>query len=925
IAWLHRRDTRADESYWRSYLEGFSSPTPLPADTRAAPPKGEHSPQHMLEVGLSAEATASLQAFARQHQLTAHTLAMAAWALVLSRYSGEQDVLFGNTVAGRPPELPGAEAMVGLFINSLPTRVRIPSATSPLLPWLQSLQARQVEQHQYEHSPLVQVQGWSQVPRGMPLFESLVVFENYPLDASVLSASSLQVEDVRAFERTNYPLTLSVLPGAALRLRAVYDSPRFEHAAMERLLGQWRQALTALVAPTATRLGDVSLLSASERQQVVEEWNQTRADFPGEACIHHLFERQVALRPESIALEFGEQRLSYRQLDARSNQLAHLLRSHGVGPDCLVALCLERSVELIVSLLAILKAGAAYLPLDASYPAERLAFMLEDAPPRLLLTSRALRAQLPPSEQLPCLLVEELVLEGQPTSTPQVAVTSRNLAYVDFTSGSTGRPKGVAIEHRSVLRLFHGIHFAHLGPEETFLLIAPISFDASTLEVWGPLLFGGRLVVFPPHSPSDLELLSLVLSKHKVTTLHLTSGLFSQVVDLKLESLRGVRQLLTGGDVVSAPHVRRVLEQLHIPVTACYGPTESTLFSSCHRMTRPEQVGASIPIGSPIANTQVYLLDSQMLPVPVGVPGELFIGGEGLARGYLSRPDLTAERFVPHPFSREPGARLYRTGDLARWRQDGVLEFLGRLDNQVKVRGFRIELAEVEGALLRHPSVREAVAVVREDSPGHKRLVAYVVVHEGQQADTSLLRALLKQTLPEYMVPSAFVAMEALPLNSSAKVDRKALPAPDTSGAERQSAYVAPRDELEQRLAGIWAQVLGIQQVGVDDNFFALGGDSIISLQVVARARQAGLAFSTRDLFQHQTVAQLARVARAASASAQEQGPITGPLPLTPIQRHLLQHDAAHAHHLNQALLLATRVPLEASLLEQTLRHLLSH
>ncbi|QSQ23764.1 non-ribosomal peptide synthase/polyketide synthase [Pyxidicoccus parkwayensis] len=856
IAWLQRRDTPADTAWWRSYLAGFSAPTPLPADTRAAPPPGSHPAPQLMELDLSPAATAALQAFARQHQLTAHTLALAAWALVLSRYSGEQDVLFGNTVAGRPAELPGSESMVGLFINSLPTRVRIPSATAPLLPWLQALQAAQLEQRQYEHTPLVQIQAASAVPRGTPLFESLVVFENYPLDTSVLSSPSLKVEDVQGFEATNYPLTLSVLPGEALRLRAVYESPRFERAGLEQVLRHWRNALEGL-ASGATCLDDVRMLSEAERRQVVVEWNPARTDFPGDACIHHLFEQQAALRPEAIALEFGDEKLTYAQLDARANQLAHLLRARGVREDDLVALCLERSVELIVSLLAILKAGGAYVPLDPSYPAERLGFMLEDAPPRLLLTSRALHARLPVLEQIPRLLVEELALEGQPTTAPHSGAGSRNLAYVDFTSGSTGRPKGVAIEHRSVMRLLHGNDYAHLGPDETFLLIAPISFDASTLEVWGPLLFGGRLVVFPPQSPSDLDLLTQVLARHRVTTLHLTSGLFSQVVDLKLEGLKGVRQLLTGGDVVSAPHVRRVLEELRIPVTACYGPTESTLFTSCHRMTQPEQVGSAVPIGTPIANTQVYLLDDSLQPVPVGVPGALFIGGEGLARGYLSRPDLTAERFLPNPFSTEPGARLYRTGDLARWRQDGVLEFLGRQDNQVKVRGYRVELAEVEAAVLRHAPVREAVAMVREDVPGDKRLVVYAVPHPDQTLDIPALRTFLQERLPEYMVPSTFVTMEALPLTANAKVDRKALPAPEGS-RPTAATYVAPRDEMEQEVARLWSEVLGVERVGVHDDFLSLGGHSLLATRLVSRVRQAfQVELPLKDFFAAPTVEKL--------------------------------------------------------------------
>ncbi|NOK39010.1 non-ribosomal peptide synthetase, partial [Corallococcus exercitus] len=406
-------------------------------------------------------------------------------------------------------------------------------------------------------------------------------------------------------------------------------------------------------------------------------------------------------------------------------------------------------------------------------------------------------------------------------------------------------------------RLFHGNDFARFGPDESFLLIAPISFDASTLEVWGPLLFGGRLVVFPPQSPSDLKLLRRVIEEHQVTATFLTAGLFSQVVDLEPDALKGLRQVLTGGDVVSAPHVRRVVEQFALPVTNGYGPTESTVFAVCFRMTRPDQVGASIPIGAPIANTQVYLLDDALAPVPLGAPGELFIGGDGLARGYLSRPDLTAERFVPNPFASEPGARLYRTGDLARWREDGTLEFLGRLDHQVKLRGFRIELAEVEAALASHPLVRQAVALVREDVPGDKRLVAYVVAQPEQSLDVTSLRDILRERLPEFMRPSAIVMLDALPLTSNAKVDRKALPAPDGAAPVR-AAYEAPRNDIERQLATICGELLRVERVGVHDGFFELGGHSLLATQLVSRIRSTfGVELPLRDLFEASTVAEL--------------------------------------------------------------------
>ncbi|MFP2895292.1 amino acid adenylation domain-containing protein [Corallococcus sp. 4LFB] len=550
---------------------------------------------------------------------------------------------------------------------------------------------------------------------------------------------------------------------------------------------------------------------------------------------------------------------------------------------------MERSLELIISLVAILKAGGAYVPLDPSYPRERLAAMLEDARPRVLLTQRAALAKLP-SDGVHTVVLEELDLSAQPTSTPPCAAHPESLAYIDFTSGSTGRPKGVGTQQSAVLRTVFGVDYAHLGPDETFLLIAPVSFDASTLELWAPLLHGGRLVVFPPHSPSDVYELETVLVKHGVTTLHLTAGLFTQVVDSHPRALRTVKQLLTGGDVVSAPHVQRVLETLRIPVTACYGPTEGTLFTSCHRMTTPGDVGTAVPIGRPIGNTRVYVLDANGQPVPPGLIGELFAGGDGVARGYVGQPALTAERFVPDPFSGVPGARLYRTGDLARWREDGVLEFLGRADAQVKLRGYRIELGEVEAALLTHSPVASAVAVMREDVPGDQRLVAYVVPRDGQTVEIPLLRSHLQQRLPEYMVPSAFVGLDALPLTANAKVDRKALPPPESLRAP-EVEYVAPRGETEQRLAAIWREVLRVERVGLHDNFFLLGGHSLLATQALSRIRTAfNVELPLRALFEAPTLLELAARLGAFAASdvpALRPTSRSGPLPLSFAQQRL--------------------------------------
>ncbi|REG14281.1 non-ribosomal peptide synthase protein (TIGR01720 family)/amino acid adenylation domain-containing protein/natural product biosynthesis luciferase-like monooxygenase protein, partial [Archangium gephyra] len=921
--WLEGGVLETELAWWKQRLAGVP-PLELPTDKPR--PAVQSQKGALLPFLLPREISEPLLALGRREGATSFMVIMALFQTLLHRYSGQEDFAVGLPSAGR--HYPGTEELIGCFVNTLAVRASLGGAPSfrELLTRVRRSSLEILAHQELPFERLVDALQVRREPSRSPVFQVVLNVINVPPPQAEMA--SLRMSGVKInSDTTKFDLSLEVLEKSdGLHCNIEYATGLFEPSTAVRMTEHLAALARQVVESPEKPLALLPLLTDTERQQVLVDFNATASPFPTDACIHHLFEQQVALRPDAIAVEFGEQRLTYRELDSRSNQLAHLLRSHGVGPDSLVALFLERSVELIVSLVGILKAGGAYLPLDASYPAQRLAFMLEDAPPRLLLTSQALRSQLPVSDSLPCLLWEELSFEGLPTSTPDSGVTSRNLAYVDFTSGSTGRPKGVAIEHRSVLRLLHGATYAHLGPEETFLLLAPISFDASTLEVWGPLVYGARLVVFPPQSPSDLELLTQVLERHGVTTLHLTSGLFTQAVDHKLDSLRGLRQLLTGGDVVSAPHVRRVLEQLRIPVTACYGPTESTLFTSCFRMTHPEQPGDSVPIGTPIANTQVYLLDAHLQPVPVGVPGELYIGGDGLARGYLSRPELTAERFVPNPFSSQPGERLYRTGDLARWRPDGVLSFLGRIDNQVKVRGYRIELAEVEAALLAHPEVREAVAVVREDSPGDKRLVAYVVPPPGHQlTDVDSLRAFLAQRLPEFMRPSAFVALESLPLTSNAKVDRKALPAPKASKLQSATAYVAPRSELEQRLTDIWTQVLNVERVGIHDNFFALGGDSIISLQVIARARRAGIALSARQFFQNQTIAELARIAEHTSGSLGEQGPVTGEVHLTPIQQHFLEHDTAHAHHFNQSLLLEVRQSLNASLLEKALGHVVVH
>jgi amino acid adenylation domain-containing protein len=615
--------------------------------------------------------------------------------------------------------------------------------------------------------------------------------------------------------------------------------------------------LEGIVADPDQRIGLLPLLTQAERQQILVEWNTTEADYPKDACIHELFEKQAALSPEAIAVTFEDQDLTYRELNLQANQLAHYLGRHGVGPDVLVGICMGRSLKMVIGILGILKAGGAYLPLNPDYPQERLRFMLEDAAAPVLLTQVSLVEKLPASNRhVLCLDRDWAVVEKENDSNPALDVSAANLAYVNYTSGSTGTPKGVEVLHRGITRLLFGVRYADFGARHTFLQLSEVSFDASTFELWGALLHGARCVLFPERMPTA-DALARAIGAHGIDTLWLTTSLFNALVDERPEVISSIRQLLIGGEALSVKHVKRALELL--PTTEIvngYGPTEATTFTCCYPIPRDLSDSAgSIPIGRPIGNTEVYVLDRNQQPVPVGVPGELYIGGAGLARGYLHRPELTAEKFVAHPFSQKAGARLYRTGDVVRWLADGNLDFLGRTDDQVKIRGYRIELGEIESVLAGHLQVKQAAVVAREDARGEKRLVAYAVPTGEPPPSFKDLCGYLKQSLPDYMVPSAFVSLDRLPLTPSGKVDRQALPAPDMDRLEAPLTYEAARSPIEELVAKIWSEVLGVERVGIRDNFFDLGGHSLLATRMMARVRHTfEVDLPLRSLFDAPTV-----------------------------------------------------------------------
>ncbi|GAB4212335.1 MAG: hypothetical protein OHK0022_48020 [Roseiflexaceae bacterium] len=908
IAWLQKQDMAEAERFWRAAMAGFHTATPLGVDRPAAGPAGyaEH------ELLLPPETATRLQGLARQHGLTANTVFQGAWAFLLGCYSGERDVLFGATVSGRPSDLPGVEQMVGLFINTLPVRVSLPVEGS-VLEWLQALQRQQAELRQYEYTPLVQIQGWSEVPRGQPLFESLVVFENYPATAGGPPSNGrtppLAVGGLRAVEQTNYPLNLMAGTGA---FRINYDRSRFAPATVERMADHLAALLEQIAADPQRRLADLTLLTATERH-LLDRWNATATPLPADLRLHDLVAAQAARTPEAPAVVFGEQTLTYAELEARANQLARSLARRGVGPGGRVALCLERSIALPVVLLAVLKAGAAYVPLDPSYPRERLLLMIADARPTALVTQATLAPELPdlPAD-LPQLLIDQdaPLIAAEERGPFSADVTPEQLAYILYTSGSTGRPKGVALEHRALVNLvaWHLADPRMALPRRT-LQFAPISFDVSFQEHLTTWSSGGALVLISDEVRRDVSALLEYLRAEQIERLFVpfvALAALAEAVEASQAELPHLHEIITAGEQLRiTPAIRAWLARCpDCLLYNHYGPTETHVVTACALEGEPAAWPDLPAIGRPIANVQVHLLDPQLRPVPIGVAGELYIGGVALARGYFDRPELTAERFIPFGEGVRGGAedaqsqtqtsRLYKTGDLARWLPDGTLEFLGRRDQQVKIRGFRVELGEVEAALGRHPQVGAAAVSVQALPAGGQRLVAYVVPREARPAPAEL-RAFLLEQLPEHMIPALYVTLDALPLTPSGKVNRRALPDPDQANEPHDARRSAPRSQIEEILAQIWSEVLRRQDIGIHDSFFELGGHSLLATQLVSRVRElCGVELPLRSLFEAPTVAGMAeRIAQARSRTPEQATPPilpvdhTQPPPLSFAQQRL--------------------------------------
>ena len=864
--WLQGEVLTDQLNFWLKSLAGAPPELKLPLDYPRLAQQSYEGASASLRLGQ--ELTQGLGKLSRGEGGTIFMTMLAAFKALLFRYTGQSDIVVGTPIAGR--NRVEIENLIGFFVNTLALRTNV-SHNTTFRELLQ--QVKEVTLGAYTHQDLpferlVKELNPEREGNHSPIFQVVFGMQNEPSEA--LTMHGLNISRVPLATRTaKFDLTLFVSETAdGLACRVEYSTDLFKEATIKRMLGHLEGLLKGIVENPDAAIWQLPLLTPGEQLQLAE-WNRTQTDFPKDQCIHDIFTQQVEKRPNAVALEFQTQRLTYAELDQRANQLAHYLRRRGVGPNEIVGLCAERSPEMFVGMLGILKAGGAYLPLDAAYPPERLSFMLEDGKVRVLLTQEHLQATLPAAA------VETILLDSHwndiargSADCPESNVTPENLAYLMYTSGSTGKPKGVAVPHRAVVRLVQQTNYARFGPEEVFLQFAPLSFDASTFEIWGSLLNRGRLVVLPSGLIS-LGDLGDAIKQHGVTTLWLTAGLFHQMVETQLESLRGLRQLLAGGNVLSVPHVERLVRELkECQLINGYGPTENTTFTCCYSVGAGELFASGVPIGFPISNTEAYILDDHMQQVPIGVAGELYTGGAGLASGYQNAAALTAEKFVPHPLSTTPGARLYRTGDRTRYREDGSIEFLGRLDHQVKLRGYRIELAEVEIAMKAHPAVEHAIAVLGESAQREKYLVGYVVAAPSHpalrnSALTTELKALLRKSLPDYMIPAYFVVLEKLPLMASGKIDIRALPAPNGSRPELEKPHIAPRDDLEKRLAQTFERVLEVQGVGIRDNFFDLGGHSLLAVRLVAEIeKEVGQRLPLVSFFQGANIEYLASLLR---------------------------------------------------------------
>jgi aspartate racemase len=863
--WLRGDTLEAKLGYWRKQLADLPL-LQLPTDYPR--PAFQSFQGARCTLNIPRPLCDAIRALGVTEGMTPFMTLLTAFKALLYRYAGQDEIVVGVPIANR--DRVEIEGLIGFFVNTLVMRTDF-SGDPTFREALTRVRKVALEAFEHQDVPFEKLVEELQPERDLsrnPLFQ--VTFQLYGSNTGSGSAE----HGVTSFDQAPSPFEveagtakfdlrfdLAEMADGSLTGFLEFDTALFAPESGPRMARNFQILLESAVTNPGLRLSELSLLTPAERKELIVERNATTKPYPRDARIHELFERQVERTPGNIAVECDGQTLTYAELDRRATRLAHYLRRLGVELETPVGISTERSIEMIVGLLGILRAGGVYVPLDLEDPRERLLFSVENAGVHTVLTrERQLFYLSDRGIRVIPLALESADINREPEEPLSISADSTSLAYILFTSGSTGTPKGVCVPHRAVVRLVTNTDFFRAGEQDVFLQFAPLSFDASTFEIWGALLNGARLVVFPPYVPS-MEELGETIQRRRVTTLWLTAALFHQMVDFHLDSFAGVRQLLAGGDVLSVPHMRKFLDRYpQATLTNGYGPTENTTFTCTYSTSDASSIGASCPIGKPIANTRVYVLDRHRQPVPSGLPGELYAAGDGVARGYLNDPELTAHKFVADPLSSEPDGRMYATGDRVRYLPDGNLEFLGRSDNQVKIRGYRVELDEIVSVLRFHPAVRDAVCILRQDAPGEKRIAAYVVVDDSNGSKPDL-RPFLEEHLPDYAIPSAIIAIDAFPVTPNGKVDRAALPAPGSGRPEAAATYVAPETDTERLITALWQEVLGVQNPGVHNNFFDLGGHSLLIVLLHNRLKEVFRKdISIVDLFRYPTIAALAKL-----------------------------------------------------------------
>ncbi|MCW5314094.1 amino acid adenylation domain-containing protein [Nostoc sp. KVJ3] len=966
--WVNSTQAQVQLTYWQQKLSGSSPLLELPLDRPRPTEQTYNGDQIRME--LPNDLCESLRILSRQEGATLFMTMLGAFLVMLHRYTGQEDISIGTAVANR--RMHEIEKLIGMIVNNLVLRTDL-SGNPTFRELLDRVRQVTLEAYANEDLPFDKVVEILKPIRNLshnPLFQVMFSFHDSAMPDLNLPGLDISLHEPLSNKSAKFDLDFLVIPrfeqsvqnGAKTGAKGItlvleYNSDLFDAATIQQMLEQYQKLLQNIVGNPEQQIGKIPLLTESQ-QNLLLEWNHTPREYTQIDCIHKLFESQVERSPDAVAIEQEAQKLTYRELSDRTNQLAHYLQNLGVKPEMLVGICVDRSLEMIVGLLAILKAGGAYVPLDPAYPKERLADILEDTQLGILLTQERFCEKLPdyPGKRI-CLDRDWAIIAQQNTANPINNVQLDNLAYIIYTSGSTGKPKGVMIEQRSLINfVITATHEYGISADDKILQFASICFDTSIEEILPSLLVGATLVLRTEEMLHSSDEFWRCCQQWQLTVLDLPTAYWHQLVaELTPEDSRipeSLRVVIVGGEEVQLEKVKHwhcsIAHFLQPPqLFNSYGPTEATVITTLHRLSSADN--SWVAIGQPISNTQAYVLDKYLQPVPIGVPGELHIGGAGLARGYWQRPELTEEKFISNPFSdfgfgnksenlessqtiesenkskiQNPKlARLYKTGDVARFRANGNLEYLGRVDDQVKIRGFRIELGEIETVLRQHPQVFQAVVIAREDIPGQKRLIAYVIPHQ-PQPNADELRHFLKLKLPNYMVPSAFVLLDALPMTPNHKVDYRALPAPDLSRCA-EDKFVAPQTATEERLAAIWSEILRLEQVGIHDNFFELGGDSILSIQIISRAKQAGIQIFPKQLFQYQTIAELAAVAGMTCQVTAEQGLVTGKVALTPIQHWFFEQKSPEPDYFNQSILLEVPPDLQPELLQQVVQQLLLH